>query len=303
MSPSIIVIIDYFGEWPEWFPLFIESCRWNPTITWLFHTDCHPYAERLDNVHFEYMTWKQYQSNISAQLGIRFRPLQPYKICDIRPALGEIYERDIRGYDFFGYGDLDVLYGNIREFYDDATLKGHDVLSTHRWCLSGHFALIRNTEYLRNAFRLVPWWHTTFEDPMPRRFDEDDFTKVLVPFKPPIPQTESLADGVARCHQNVYFVEQFTTPLTPSKWLDGGRDHPEVWSWQQGRVTNTRDGARRFIYLHFMNYCSARFMDRKYGQCAPWAGMSKVLHLASTDVHKGICIDRSGFHALSDSSR
>lgn len=301
MSPSIIVIIDYFGEWPEWFPLFIESCRWNPTITWLFHTDCQPYAERLDNVHFEYLTWNQYLSNVRTQLSIRFKPLQPYKICDIRPAVGQLYERDIRGYDFFGYGDLDVLYGNIRDFYTDAILNDNDVLSTHHWCLSGHFALIRNTEQLRNAFRLVPSWQTTLEDPMPRRFDEDEFTKVFAPSKPStLSQVQSLTAEVAPCYRNMYFVEQFTTPLTPSAWLDGGRDHPEVWHWQQGRVTNTRDGDRRFIYLHFMNYRNARFMDRKYGPRAPWAGMSKVLHLSANDVHKGICIDRRGFHALND---
>ncbi len=38
--PSIGFVIPYFGNWPFWFPFFLESCRANPSINWIFHTDC-----------------------------------------------------------------------------------------------------------------------------------------------------------------------------------------------------------------------------------------------------------------------
>jgi hypothetical protein len=52
----IITIIDYFGKWPEWFQLFLESCKRNPTIDWLFHTDCNYEQFEIPNVSFKTLT-------------------------------------------------------------------------------------------------------------------------------------------------------------------------------------------------------------------------------------------------------
>ena len=46
-----------------------------------------------------------------------FDPSDPYKLCDLKPAYGHIHERDIAGYRFFGYGDIDIVYGQISDFY------------------------------------------------------------------------------------------------------------------------------------------------------------------------------------------
>ncbi len=52
---SIIIIIDYLGgKWPEWFPLFLESCRKNPDISWLIHTDAPTYRHDVPNVTLRY---------------------------------------------------------------------------------------------------------------------------------------------------------------------------------------------------------------------------------------------------------
>ena len=37
---SIAIVLPYFGKLPNYFPLFLESCRKNPTVNWLFYTDC-----------------------------------------------------------------------------------------------------------------------------------------------------------------------------------------------------------------------------------------------------------------------
>ncbi|WP_371417607.1 DUF6625 family protein [Anabaena sp. UHCC 0187] len=36
---KIAIIIVYFGQWPVWFPAFLESCRYNSSVNWLFFTD------------------------------------------------------------------------------------------------------------------------------------------------------------------------------------------------------------------------------------------------------------------------
>lgn len=39
-TSSILKIIPYFGKWLEWIGFYLESCRHNPDIHWLFYTDC-----------------------------------------------------------------------------------------------------------------------------------------------------------------------------------------------------------------------------------------------------------------------
>ena len=36
---KIAIIVPYFGEFPNYFPLFLNSCRYNPTVDWLLVTD------------------------------------------------------------------------------------------------------------------------------------------------------------------------------------------------------------------------------------------------------------------------
>lgn len=37
----------------------------------------------------------------------------PYKLCDFKPAYGFLFPEIIKRYDFWGHGDIDVVYGNI----------------------------------------------------------------------------------------------------------------------------------------------------------------------------------------------
>ena len=77
---SIIIIIDYFGgNWPEWFPLYLESCRHNPTITWLFNTDC-PCDFEVENAVFKFITREDYIRQVSEKLGVNFAPDGNYKV-------------------------------------------------------------------------------------------------------------------------------------------------------------------------------------------------------------------------------
>ena len=39
-TPRLLFLIPYFGRWPFWMPFFLQSCRFNPDVQWLFFTDC-----------------------------------------------------------------------------------------------------------------------------------------------------------------------------------------------------------------------------------------------------------------------
>jgi hypothetical protein len=291
---SIIIIIDYFGRWPEWFPIFLESCRQNPTIDWLFHTDCSFKGIDIPNVKFKYISPEDYIKRVSETLKIKFQPREAYKLCDLRPATGYLYAEEIKGYDFFGYGDIDLVYGDIRRFYTDAVLQ-NNVISTHEWCLCGHLALIRNKPWLRVAFKRIKNWKIYFEEPEYQRFDEDVFTQVFRSSTSSLVRPDLL--GI-RYRRKLYFFEQYTTPLTPNKWRNGAIDHPQVWYWKNGKITAEGDHADEYIYLHFMNYKVARWMDARYGNKAFWDGLPSIVHVAPEQIPKGVRIDRFGFHPI-----
>ena len=46
----------------------------------------------------------------------------PYKLCDFKPAYGEIFNEFISSFDYWGYCDVDLIWGNIRKFLSNDLL-------------------------------------------------------------------------------------------------------------------------------------------------------------------------------------
>ena len=61
MMKSIVIIIDYFADqWPEWFPVYFESIRYNPSVNWIFHTNCDCTTYKSDNAAFHNISIEDY---------------------------------------------------------------------------------------------------------------------------------------------------------------------------------------------------------------------------------------------------
>jgi hypothetical protein len=301
---SVLIIIDYFGTWPLWFDMFLKTCELNPTIHWLLHTDCPVPPEAPKNVRFAALSREDYERRVGAVLGVRFSPRSMYSICNLRPAFGELYAQEIRDYDYFGWGDIDVLYGNIRNFYNDHVLTHNVICSSAQTC-TGHLTLLRNSAWLRQAFRAISGWRARLEDPAPHPWEEClDEAKLSGLFSPSRHLREKLrprgASTPALSHfsRNNYFRQQWHTPFIPARWHDGRRQHPEVWYWRNGRLTNEQDGDREFLYLHLMNFKGKRWVDEElYGSAPTWERLSQVIHFdCSTLRDHTVRIDRQGIH-------
>ena len=145
-------------------PFFLESCRRNPDIDWLLFSDC-PIPENVpENVRIESTTFDEYCALVSQRLSIRFGPQAPYKLCDIKPALGYIHADRLTGYDFWAFGDLDLIYGNLRRYFTAERLAGYDLFSTHERRVAGHLCLIRNTAEMQRVFMRIKDWEARFAD-------------------------------------------------------------------------------------------------------------------------------------------
>lgn len=280
---SVVIIIDYFGYLPEYFNFFLETCKFNLSFNWVIHTDCIYEGEIPSNVSIKNITWDDYKIHVSKQLGINFNPSVPYKICDLKPAYAHIWPNDILGYDFWAFGDLDLIYGNLRKFYTEDKLKKYDIIGLHGWGISGPLNLMRNTLKVNSAYSNTYGWEKDFEYPNCVRFDEDIFLK-----------GRSKTD-VVFADFTCEFKEEYITPLVKGKWT--GRYeviHDDEWIWENGIIKNAKN-KKEWICIHFMNYVSARYMDSSYGEIAPWKN-GNIIHTGNPSA--GFKVNLTGFHSL-----
>jgi hypothetical protein len=231
MRPWLVLLCFYFGRWPAWMNFFVESCKWNPGVVWRVYTDCGSPENVASNIEYIPMSFAAYKALARDRLAINFDPDHPHKLCDLRPCLGFLHEQDIRDYPFFGYGDLDVIYGNIARFYGEEEFADFDVISTHPERLSGHFAVLRNTPAMRHAFERIPNYREILERPEQTGVEESQFSEVFL----------------NSAHHHALFVERYSTVLSQRGWHDGTMDYPSRWFWHRGRLTNDRDGEREFL--------------------------------------------------------
>lgn len=287
--PSILILIPYFGQWPFWMPLFLKSCEFNADIQWLLVGDCGEPAALPPNVEFRDSTFDDYCERVSERLGLAFYPDKPYKLCDLKPVLGYIHEEDVRDYDFWGFGDLDLVYGNLRSYFIEEKLHTYDFFSTHARRVSGHLCLLRNNERLRNLFWEIPSFHERIQDQQHYALDESGFSRLFIKrknFPRPLFRLVGLLNPLRRSAE---FREAFSTPNGKVPWVDGSYEFPEYWVWDQGNLSNSRMLDMHFPYFHFLGW------KGRYGEHPELTEAGYINALASAGAWK---MDSRGFHPV-----
>ncbi len=144
---SIAILTCWYGPYPWYLPYFIHSCKYNPTIDYILITDNkEPILNKPVNVKIIYKTLDAIKAQASKKLGFTVNIDYPYKLCDYKPAYGFLFPEIIEGYDFWGHGDVDVVYGNIRDFMTNELLNNYDIISSRHEYITGTFCLFRNNK-------------------------------------------------------------------------------------------------------------------------------------------------------------
>lgn len=181
--------MPYFGKFPIWMNLFFYSCRYNHnisnniTIDWFFITDNRDNEDvRKDcpYLHFINMDFTEYCQSISDKLCMDFNPDKAYKLCDLKPFYGAIYKELLKDYTHWGYGDIDLCYGNLSLLINENRLKRYDLLTTHADRMAGHLTIIKKeSEYTDICFRIKDYKKKLMQKNM--GLDEHDFTNLVRP--------------------------------------------------------------------------------------------------------------------------
>lgn len=175
ITKSIGVIICYYGEWPWYFDYFIHSCGFNASVDFLIISD-QKYAKSIPpNVKFHHKTIAEINHISSTKLGFAVNISSSYKLCDFKPAFGLLFSDLLSGYDFWGQSDIDVIYGNIRDFVTDKMLDKYDFINVRHDYTTGCFYLLRNNEVLNNIFKKSKDFRKVLSDSKHYCFDECNF--------------------------------------------------------------------------------------------------------------------------------
>lgn len=184
MSGSrIAMLIPYFGHWPEWMPLYLYTCSRNPQVDFHYFTDCGVPEVTYGNTIFHPMTFEAYLQNIERVLGVKL-PNIPSKLCDIKPFYGIIHREllDKGAYTWWGFGDLDVAYGDLSSLTSLTSRTDLHLITTHIKCISGHFTLIRTDVPMhKTLLPLSPQLRGIIEGEAPGWVDERQFSDAVRP--------------------------------------------------------------------------------------------------------------------------
>jgi hypothetical protein len=221
--PLIRLVVPHFGPRPPYFPLVLRSMARNPDVHWLLFTEA-PVPGAPPNVDVVGCDFEGLAKRIRAHFEFDVRLADPYKLCDFRPAFGEIFADELAGYDFWGHCDLDVLFGRIRDHLPPAAFEADKIL------FQGNFALYRNTPeaarwYRHEVGRIS--YRDVMTTPEPRHFDEWGGIYYV------------LQDLGVRCwEERVIFDLSFARYRTRAE-DPPGRD-PRRYAWEDGEVCEYR---------------------------------------------------------------
>ncbi len=140
------LIVPHFGERPSYFPLVLRSMACNPDVHWLMLTEA-PVEQAPPNLTVQVCHFADVAARVRDNFDFDIALNSPYKLCDFRPAFGEIFADELAGYDFWGHCDLDVVFGRIREHLPPEAFEADKIL------FQGNFALYRNTDEAARWYR------------------------------------------------------------------------------------------------------------------------------------------------------
>ena len=147
---SVVLILPYFGKFPDIFPLFLQTAENKPYINFLIISDSEENINYPKNVRILSQTFSEFKKLMEKQLGQTIALEKPYKLCDYKPIYGYVLSEQIKQYDYWGYCDCDLIWGDLYSFIEPLMEKGYDKIFA-----SGHLTLYRNTQENNELFRTL----------------------------------------------------------------------------------------------------------------------------------------------------
>lgn len=238
---KIAFILPYFGKFDKLFPLWLISCKWNSNIDWLIFTDDETMYDYPTNVKVHYMSFADLHKKIQSLYDFHISLDSPYRLCNFKPAYGEIFEEYLKGYDAWGFCDNDMIYGQIIANIPSNLFENYKVGKF------GHLSFIPNTYKSNRLYRFSDAYRIAFETPRPLFFDEGCFMQILSKFGYE-EYSLHIADLLPRVKQHMVLNEK------GREWMNEA--HCFVWNkgklWRYYVTKENTIGKEEYVYIHFL---------------------------------------------------
>ncbi|MFT3749707.1 MAG: hypothetical protein QM768_15375 [Agriterribacter sp.] len=255
---SAALIILYFGKWPNWFNIFLQSCEQNQTIQFIIFTDCSTPSQHPANTLFIPFTLENFNDLATRKLSVEINIERGYKICDLRPAFGIIFEDYLSRYVFWGHTDIDIIWGDVSQFITEDLLSKHDIITSRKNFITGHFTLYRNTKTINELFLKSKDYKKVFTSERSLCFDECNnlWWKLIAghKFEELASEVESMTHVVRKealnAHISVYWGDDIV--LEQDQVDDKGRVKPfaNPVIYYKGKIFGGSENIE-FMYFHF----------------------------------------------------
>ena len=238
-------------------------------VDFLYFTDCGLPKKIYRNTIFFETDYASYCKRVSDALGINFSSeYGAYKLCGCKPFYGIIHEEELRGYDYWGFGDIDLVYGNLSDMLNDENYRKYDFITAHSERVAGHLTVMRNVEKYNKAAFNIPLWREKLESEEFHGLDEEpEYGNIINPCKRYINSAYfhffkrffgrnryRYFDAVQRftqfLHPKVLFKERYTTPIPRP-------EAPYYYDLNNGKIIIPKGQWYKMpnggnIYLHFL---------------------------------------------------
>lgn len=244
---SIIYIIPYFGKMGNLFPLWLRTCALNPSVNWIIFTDNYEEYSYPPNVRVVHMSFKEVVKKFQNQFDFPICLDTPYKLCDFKPAYGEVFSDYIQNFDFWGHCDIDLLWGDIRNFITEKVLEENDKIG-----FLGHSTLYRNTPEVNARYKITGKSKVDYKEAFSSSenffFDERVMNEIY--------------DSCGwRCYKKQVFADlsdyYYKFFLTNVAAEEQNRNNRQIFFWEKGKLIrkyllNNKVHEDTFMYIHFL---------------------------------------------------
>jgi hypothetical protein len=248
---KIAFCIPFYGSWPRWFKMFCDSCAKNEKIEFLLFSDIKaPPFDIPANVKVFRLTLSDLCKKIATVLGCQYILYSGHKLCDFKAFYGLIFQEYLYGFDYWGYCDMDLVFGNIQDCLQLEKLENYDVFTAHNAYTAGHFTLLKNIERVNSLCLRINNYKDRAKIPVTTFMDEMGFYEVLerhddIRIKMPKSFVQELDKDIG-C---------FGLTIKSGICIDGGGlSKMTIALWDNGKAFYyaPKRGWREVIYIHFM---------------------------------------------------
>lgn len=136
MKNQSVILVIWIGKFPKSFNMWLHSISLLP-FDFIFYTD----QPKPINISYKwnYTSMNSLKNQFSAFMKFDVELPFPYKICDYRPAFGEMFYEEVKEYKYWGYCDLDVIFGNC-----DIIQQKIEFLKPDKVLQRGHLSFFKN---------------------------------------------------------------------------------------------------------------------------------------------------------------